>query len=70
MYEIKLSGSVEFRSACDGGSCVETAMVILVRDSKDPDGPVQVYTLDEWHAHIEAAKAGKLDVPAEWPAAG
>lgn len=69
MAEIKLHSAVEFRSACDGGTCLETAMVILVRDSKDPDGQVQVYTLEEWNTHIEAAKAGKLDVPAEWPAA-
>jgi len=38
------------------GQCVEVAPLpngqVAVRDSKDPDGPVVVYTRDAWRAFI------------------
>ncbi|GAB2917895.1 DUF397 domain-containing protein [Nonomuraea fastidiosa] len=66
MAQIKLNGQVDFISACDGGSCVEVARVRLIRDSKDPNGPVLVFTEAEWRAHVEAVKAGRYDEEADW----
>lgn len=46
---------------CDSGACVEVASVgtkIAVRDSKDPDGPVLLFSHAEWTAFVAAARAG------------
>jgi Domain of unknown function (DUF397) len=46
------------------GACVELAPVngmVAVRDSKDPDGPVLIYTAAEWHAFLHGAKSGEFD---------
>ena len=46
------------------GACVEIAPfddMVAMRDSKDPDGPVLVYTPAEWHAFLNGAKAGEFD---------
>jgi hypothetical protein len=48
----------------NNGSCVEVASVvgkIAVRDSKDPDGPMLVYTPAEWSAFLDGAKKGEFD---------
>jgi hypothetical protein len=45
------------------GQCVEIASTvgkIAVRDSKDPDGPILVYTPTEFIAFLESARHGKL----------
>jgi Domain of unknown function (DUF397) len=52
------------RSGGNGGNCVEVAEMpdaFAVRDSKDPTGPVLVFTLAEWRAFIDGAKAGEFD---------
>jgi hypothetical protein len=46
-------------------NCVEVAFVgeaILVRDSKDPDGPALVFTASEWDAFVNGAKDGEFDL--------
>jgi len=46
------------------GACVELAPVngmVAMRDSKDPDGPVLMYTATEWGAFLHGAKAGEFD---------
>ncbi len=54
-------------SGSNGGNCVEVARnlpgIVAVRDSKDPDGPRLVFTLDEWEAFISGARDGEFDVP-------
>ncbi|MGD0687368.1 MAG: DUF397 domain-containing protein [Streptosporangiaceae bacterium] len=48
----------------NNGACVEIASVadkIALRDSKDPTGPVLVYTPAEWHAFLDGAKKGEFD---------
>jgi hypothetical protein len=55
-----------------GGSCVETTVLtgytasgsdaIAVRDSKDPRGPVLVFTEVEWCALTARIKNGELDL--------
>ena len=46
------------------GNCVELAAVpagIAVRDSKDPDGSILVFTPAELRAFVDGAKAGEFD---------
>jgi Domain of unknown function (DUF397) len=48
----------------NGGACVEVAETpdaIGVRDSKNPTGPVLVFTPDEWRAFVEGVHAGEFD---------
>nr|WP_062341166.1 DUF397 domain-containing protein [Herbidospora sakaeratensis] len=55
----------QISSACDEGACVQVARhgdYVYVRDSKVPNGPVQVYTVPEWAAFIAGAKLGEFDV--------
>lgn len=52
------------RSNATGGNCVEVATterVVLVRDSKDPDGPVLTFSSDQWSAFIDATRSGEFD---------
>jgi hypothetical protein len=54
-------------SASSGqGNCAEVAGLplgggVAVRDSKDPGGPVLVFTPAEWAAFLDGAKAGEFD---------
>ena len=51
-------------SGSNGGGCVEITdnlpRVVAVRDSKDPGGPVLVFTPDVWRAFTAGIKAGEL----------
>jgi hypothetical protein len=64
MITIADSVKPEFKTACDGGgSCVEVAFTqfVLVRDSKDPNGAVLIFTMEEWIDFIQGAKLGRFD---------
>ena len=53
------------RSAA-AGHCVEVANVpaaVLVRDSKDVDGPVLTFAATEWTGFIAGIRAGEFDRP-------
>jgi hypothetical protein len=44
--------------------CVEVAFVggrVAVRDSKDPDGPVLLFTRHEWSVFLAGAREGEFD---------
>ncbi|MCW2639448.1 MAG: hypothetical protein JWP76_1754 [Dactylosporangium sp.] len=46
------------------GQCVEMADLgdaVAVRDSKDPTGPVLLFTPGEWVAFLSGAKDGEFD---------
>lgn len=47
------------------GNCVEVADLsggeIGVRNSRDPLGPVLLFTPDEWHAFIDGVMKGEFD---------
>lgn len=46
------------------GQCVEVAAAVdkvAIRDSKDPYGPILVYTSAEFHAFLEDARNGEFD---------
>jgi hypothetical protein len=45
------------------GNCVEVSQLrdgIIVRDSKNPSGPVLRFSADDWQAFVASVKAGKL----------
>jgi hypothetical protein len=49
----------------DQSQCVEVAAMsgrLLVRDSKNPDGPRLMIPLESWRRFTALAKAGRLDV--------
>lgn len=47
------------------GACVEVAKgsedEVLLRNSRDPDGPVHSFTKAEWVAFLAGVKAGEFD---------
>ena len=48
----------------NNGACLELAPMagmIAVRDSKDPDGPVLMYSKAELAAFLDGAKKGEFD---------
>ena len=53
-------------SGNNGGNCVEVAVnlpsIIAMRDSKDREGPVLVFTPDAWLAFTAGVKAGEFDL--------
>ena len=60
---------VQWRKSSHSGpftdNCVEVAVLdggIAVRDSKQPGGPVLMFTPDEWTAFVGGAKAGEFDL--------
>jgi hypothetical protein len=61
-----LDGAIWQRSSYSGtsGNCVEVALnlpgLVAVRDSKDPDGPKLVVTVDEWRAFVAGVQAGEF----------
>jgi hypothetical protein len=53
----------------NGGNCVEVADnlvaehgIVLVRDSKDPSGPILTFTSSEWVAFLHGAAAREFDL--------
>jgi len=53
-------------SACGSQNCVQVAAFddagsVAVRDSKDPDGAMLVYSASEWKNFITGAKSGEFD---------
>ena len=53
------------RSGPYSDNCVEVAFVdeaIVVRDSKNPDGPALIFTAAEWDAFVGGAKDGEFDL--------
>jgi len=52
------------QSSTVNGACVEIASMvdrIAIRDSKDPDGPILVYTSAEFSAFLDGARNGEFD---------
>jgi hypothetical protein len=49
------------RHSSGAGQCVESRRegdLIIVRDSKDPQGPTLSFTTKEWAAHLRGVKKG------------
>ena len=53
------------------GNCVETAFLsdrVAVRDSKDRQGPVLLFTHSEWDAFLGGVRLGEFELPSGSPA--
>lgn len=53
--------------ASESGGCVEVAFVdasVLVRQSRDPSGPILRFSHSEWSAFLVGARSGSFDLPA------
>jgi Domain of unknown function (DUF397) len=53
-------------SGGDAGQCVEVAFAedgVLVRHSRNPNGPVLSFTRSEWQAFLAGASNGEFDLP-------
>jgi hypothetical protein len=67
-FRVDLTGAVWHKSSRSGpntDNCVEVAFVdgaIAVRDSKNPDGSVLLFTPEEWDAFVGGAKDGEFDL--------
>jgi len=65
---VDLSGAVWKKSArsASNGACVEVAHLsggyVGMRDSKNQDGPVLIFTPSEWEAFIGGVKDGEFDL--------
>jgi hypothetical protein len=52
-------------SSTANGQCIEIASAdgnIAIRDSKDPEGPILVYTTSEFRAFLDGARNGEFDI--------
>jgi hypothetical protein len=52
------------RSSGAGSNCVEVAVldtVVGVRDSKDRNGPMLVFTATQWSEFLNGARSGRFD---------
>ena len=50
--------------ACESGACVMVARQgesVFIKNSTEPDGPVNVFTREEWSVFIEGIKLGDFD---------
>jgi hypothetical protein len=66
MQPIQAAEKLAWRTATrsGGANCVEVAPYdgkIAIRSSREPDGPVLLYTADEWEAFMDGAKKGEFD---------
>ena len=62
--ELRLLGWRKARRSMGNGDCVEAALSsghILIRDSKDTDGPVLGYWSSSWRRFTGEAKKGQYD---------
>jgi hypothetical protein len=62
----ELAGASWFKATASNGTegCVEVAHLkrwTVVRDSKNPVGPVHCYTPHEWASFLDGARAGEFD---------
>jgi hypothetical protein len=56
---------IKATASTGNGACVEATSVkegeILVRNSRDPEGPILSFTKAEWIAFLAGVKAGEFD---------
>jgi Domain of unknown function (DUF397) len=64
---VELSRAVWRKGARSGANgCVEVVLIddrIAVRDSKDREGPVLMFTAHEWEAFLGGARDGEFELP-------
>lgn len=55
---------VKARSSTSYGQCIQVASAtagVAMRDSKDPDGPILLYTRTEFKTFLDGARNGDFD---------
>jgi hypothetical protein len=55
---------IKAQASTHNGACIEIASAagnIAIRDSKDPGGPILVYTPAEFGAFLHGARSGEFD---------
>lgn len=60
------AGELAWRVArkCNGGACVRVAAagdMVVIGDTKDPDGPVLSYSVAEFRTFVEGVRQGDFD---------
>jgi hypothetical protein len=61
----ELATATWLSARCTNGNCVEVAFLggeVAVRDSKDKDGPVLLFSRPEWKAFLDGAHEGRFDL--------
>ena len=49
---------------CGSGECIEVSELngmVVMRDSKNPHGPMLQYTVEEWRSFVRGIKAAEFD---------
>jgi Domain of unknown function (DUF397) len=64
--ELKSLAWLKAQYSTANGQCIEIASTtnkdkVAIRDSKDPDGPILVYTPIEFSAFLDGARNGEFD---------
>ena len=65
MSDLELEWIISSASGSQGGNCVEVAFTndeVLVRDSKNPTGPLLHFTGAEWDAFVAGVKNKEFDI--------
>jgi hypothetical protein len=68
MTQIDLSRADWHKSSYSSqdGNCVEVACnlpgVVAIRDSKNPDGPKLIVSLDEWRTLVDGVRQGQFGI--------
>ncbi|MET8047793.1 DUF397 domain-containing protein [Streptosporangium sp. NPDC005286] len=65
MPDLTLTPAWRKSTLSDGGNgCVEVATnlpgVVAVRDSKDPSGPVLIFSPTTWHSFLSGIRSGEI----------
>jgi predicted secreted Zn-dependent protease len=50
--------------SCESGACVKVTRrgdLILIGNTSDPSGPVNIFTVEEWMHFLDGAKRGDFD---------
>lgn len=64
---VAASTAIEWRisSQCAAGDCIAVGRLptghVLVKDTKDPDGPQLRFNASEWTAFVAGVRAGEFD---------
>ena len=59
--EVAFAAPEECSSVQKLGEVAQDGLVVLIRDSKDPDGSALSFTKAEWVAFLDGAKKGEFD---------
>ncbi len=50
--------------SCESGACIKVARngeIVLIGNSRSPEGPFSEFTVEEWRRFLDGAKSGDFD---------